>query len=112
MYKTVVNLRFINLIVKNLATLSDKNFHFVKDRRVPYNIPPDWRALWYSNLDELQRVNEANDNNTVSNVTVQLGGTAFLHCKVRNIGERSISDAEVFIFIYTLIYFLKTTSVI
>ncbi|KAG8039256.1 hypothetical protein G9C98_003563 [Cotesia typhae] len=65
-----------------------------KDRRVPYNIPPDWRALWYSNLDELQRVNEANDNNTVSNVTVQLGGTAFLHCKVRNIGERSISDAE------------------
>ncbi|CAD6244226.1 GSCOCG00013304001-RA-CDS [Cotesia congregata] len=66
-----------------------------KDRRVPYNIPPDWRALWYSNLDELQRVNEANDNNTVSNVTVQLGGTAFLHCKVRNIGERSISDAEI-----------------
>ncbi|KAF7989864.1 hypothetical protein HCN44_008538 [Aphidius gifuensis] len=66
-----------------------------KDRRVPYNIPSDWRALWYSNLDELQRVNEANDNNTVSNVTVQLGGTAFLHCKVRNLAERSISDAEI-----------------
>ncbi|XP_063980771.1 zwei Ig domain protein zig-8 [Diachasmimorpha longicaudata] len=66
-----------------------------KDRRVPYNIPSDWRALWYNNLDELQRVNEANENNTVSNVTVQLGGTAFLHCKLRNLAERSISDAEI-----------------
>ncbi|XP_029156318.1 zwei Ig domain protein zig-8 isoform X1 [Nylanderia fulva] len=65
-----------------------------KDRRVPYNIPSDWRALWFSNLDELQRVNDANDNNTVSNVTVQLGGTAFLHCKVRNLAERTVSDAE------------------
>jgi len=62
---------------------------------VPYNIPSDWKALWFSNLDELQRVNEANDNNTVSNVTVQLGGTAFLHCKVRNLAERTVSDAEV-----------------
>ncbi|RLU26159.1 hypothetical protein DMN91_002325 [Ooceraea biroi] len=66
-----------------------------KDRRVPYNIPSDWRALWFSNLDELQRVNDANDNNTVSNVTVQLGGTAFLHCKVRNLAERTVSDAEI-----------------
>ncbi|KAM0725659.1 Zwei Ig domain protein zig-8 [Formica fusca] len=66
-----------------------------KDRRVPYNIPSDWKALWFSNLDELQRVNDANDNNTVSNVTVQLGGTAFLHCKVRNLAERTVSDAEI-----------------
>ncbi|XP_067211455.1 lachesin [Linepithema humile] len=66
-----------------------------KDRRVPYNIPSDWRALWFSNLDELQRVSEANDNNTVSNVTVQLGGTAFLHCKVRNLADRTVSDAEI-----------------
>ncbi|XP_015585762.1 hemicentin-1 isoform X1 [Cephus cinctus] len=66
-----------------------------KDRRVPYSIPSDWRALWYNNFDELQRVNEANDNNTVSNVTVQLGGTAFLHCKVRNLAERTVSDAEI-----------------
>ncbi|XP_033211937.1 zwei Ig domain protein zig-8 [Belonocnema kinseyi] len=66
-----------------------------KDRRIPYSIPSDWRALWYSNLDELQRVNEANDNNTVSNETVQLGGTAFLHCEVRNLGERTVSDAEI-----------------
>lgn len=40
-------------------------------------------------------MNDANDNNTVSNVTVQLGGTAFLHCKVRNLAERTVSDAEV-----------------
>ncbi|XP_015430109.1 PREDICTED: hemicentin-2-like [Dufourea novaeangliae] len=66
-----------------------------KDRRVPYSIPSDWKTLWFSNLDELQRVNEANDNNTVSNVTVQLGGTAFLHCKVRNLAERTVSDAEI-----------------
>ncbi|XP_078049215.1 defective proboscis extension response 12 [Augochlora pura] len=66
-----------------------------KDRRVPYSIPSDWKTLWFSNVDELQRVNEANDNNTVSNVTVQLGGTAFLHCKVRNLAERTVSDAEI-----------------
>lgn len=68
---------------------------FLSDRRIPYNIPSDWRALWLSNLDELQRINDANDNNTVSNVTVQLGGTAFLHCKVRNLADRTVSDAEV-----------------
>ncbi|KAL2717395.1 zwei Ig domain protein zig-8-like isoform X1, partial [Vespula squamosa] len=67
---------------------------FLSDRRIPYNIPSDWRALWLSNLDELQRINDANDNNTVSNVTVQLGGTAFLHCKVRNLADRTVSDAE------------------
>ncbi|PBC30937.1 Hemicentin-1 [Apis cerana cerana] len=69
--------------------------HDGNDRRVPYSIPADWKALWFSNLDDLQRVNDANDNNTVSNVTVQLGGTAFLHCKVRNLADRTVSDAEV-----------------
>ncbi|KAI4492363.1 hypothetical protein M0804_002154 [Polistes exclamans] len=67
---------------------------FISDRRIPYNIPSDWRALWLNNLDELQKINDANDNNTVSNVTVQLGGTAFLHCKVRNLADRTVSDAE------------------
>nr|CAD7406027.1 unnamed protein product [Timema cristinae] len=28
------------------------------------------------------------DNNLVTNVTAQLGGTAFLRCRVRNLGER------------------------
>ncbi|XP_046434124.1 neurotrimin [Neodiprion pinetum] len=72
-----------------LATSLDKG------RRVPYSMAPEWRALWYSNLDELQRVNDANDNNTISNVTVQLGGNAFLHCKVRNLAERTVSGAEI-----------------
>ncbi|XP_018377256.1 PREDICTED: hemicentin-2 isoform X1 [Trachymyrmex cornetzi] len=102
--------RRINLRTWNLARMRDRlSWYMVflilptillarsldKDRRVPYNIPSDWKALWFSNLDELQRVNEANDNNTVSNVTVQLGGTAFLHCKVRNLAERTVSDAEI-----------------
>lgn len=80
----------VTLIIENLFGL----FLF-SDRRVPYSIPSDWRALWYSNLDDLQRVNEANDNNTMSNETVQMGATAFLHCEVRNLGERTASDAEV-----------------
>ncbi|XP_075215085.1 neurotrimin-like [Lycorma delicatula] len=52
----------------------------------------EWQQLWYSNFEEYQRLTEPSfDNNTVSNVTVQLGGTAFLHCRVRNLGERTIS---------------------
>ncbi|XP_014241815.1 neural cell adhesion molecule 1-like isoform X1 [Cimex lectularius] len=48
--------------------------------------------LWYSNFDEYQRLTEPTfDNNTVVNNTVQLGGTAFLHCRVRNLGERTIT---------------------
>lgn len=31
------------------------------------------------------------DNNLVTNVTVQMGATAFLHCRVRNLGERPVS---------------------
>ncbi|XP_058798909.1 zwei Ig domain protein zig-8-like [Phymastichus coffea] len=66
-----------------------------KERQLPYEPPSDWKALWYSNLEELQRANEANENNTITNVTVQLGGTAFLHCKVRSLAERNVADAEV-----------------
>ncbi|XP_073971278.1 lachesin-like isoform X2 [Rhodnius prolixus] len=48
--------------------------------------------LWYSSFDEYQRLTEPTfDNNTVVNNTVQLGGTAFLHCRVRNLGERTIT---------------------
>ncbi|KAJ9578665.1 hypothetical protein L9F63_005155, partial [Diploptera punctata] len=38
------------------------------------------------------------DNNLVTNVTAQLGGTAFLHCRVRNLGERPVSNGIPFIF--------------
>ncbi|KDR15426.1 Neuronal cell adhesion molecule, partial [Zootermopsis nevadensis] len=55
----------------------------------------EWQQLWYSNFEEYQRLMEPNfDNNTISNITVQLGATAFLHCRVRNLGERTVS-AEV-----------------
>ncbi|CAH1397325.1 unnamed protein product [Nezara viridula] len=47
--------------------------------------------MWYSSFDEYQRLTEPTfDNNTVVNNTVQLGGTAFLHCRVRNLGERTV----------------------
>lgn len=86
---------FLQEIVPENCEALTKFLQNVSDRRVPYSIPADWKALWFSNLDDLQRVNDANDNNTVSNVTVQLGGTAFLHCKVRNLADRTVSDAEV-----------------
>jgi hypothetical protein len=34
------------------------------------------------------------DNNLITNVTAQLGGTAFLHCCVRNLGERPVSRGQ------------------
>ncbi|XP_065207597.1 neuronal growth regulator 1 isoform X2 [Planococcus citri] len=53
---------------------------------------PEWQQLWYSNFEEFQKLTEPIfDNNTVSNMTVQLGSTAYLHCRVRNLGERTIS---------------------
>ncbi|KAL1138234.1 hypothetical protein AAG570_009923, partial [Ranatra chinensis] len=52
--------------------------------------------LWYSSFDEYQRLTEPSfDNNTVVNNTVQLGGTAFLHCRVRNLGERTVSTEPI-----------------
>ncbi|KAK7604791.1 hypothetical protein V9T40_005977 [Parthenolecanium corni] len=46
--------------------------------------------MWYSNIEDFQKyIEPVIDNNTVTNMTVQLGGTAFLHCRVRNLGERT-----------------------
>ncbi|XP_021967484.1 opioid-binding protein/cell adhesion molecule homolog [Folsomia candida] len=46
----------------------------------------------YTSYEEFQRAMENPfDTNTGSNITVPLGDTAFLRCKVRNLGERSIS---------------------
>ncbi|XP_039759356.1 zwei Ig domain protein zig-8-like [Pararge aegeria] len=50
---------------------------------------PAWRDLWYSSLEALRR--EPSINNTQDDVLVQLGGVAFLHCPVRNLGERGVS---------------------
>lgn len=52
---------------------------------------PDWRQLWHSGGDGVGIVKGEGgisplDNNTVTNVTVQLGATAYLHCHVRTIG--------------------------
>ncbi|XP_023290818.1 zwei Ig domain protein zig-8 isoform X2 [Orussus abietinus] len=55
----------------------------------------DWRSLLYGNFEELHRPNEVNDNNTVTNVTVQQGGTAFLHCNVHHLNEHTVTDTEI-----------------
>ncbi|RZC37890.1 uncharacterized protein BDFB_006964, partial [Asbolus verrucosus] len=34
------------------------------------------------------------ENNTITNVTVQLGATAYLHCHVRSTGDRALAGAE------------------
>jgi hypothetical protein len=47
----------------------------------------------YTSYEEFQRAmeNPFENNNTGTNITVPLGDTAFLRCKVRNLGERSVS---------------------
>lgn len=49
---------------------------------------PAWRDLWYSSLEALRR--EPTINNTQEDIMVQLGGVAFLHCPVRNLGELGV----------------------
>lgn len=50
---------------------------------------PAWRDLWYGSLDALRR--EPTINNTQEDVVAQLGALVFLHCPVRNLGERGVS---------------------
>lgn len=51
--------------------------------------------MWYPNLDDLARAEAVGQNNTITNITVQLGATAYLHCHVRSGGDRTISGGEV-----------------
>ncbi|XP_077294202.1 transmembrane and immunoglobulin domain-containing protein 1-like [Arctopsyche grandis] len=48
----------------------------------------DWQALWYNGFEEYQKLEPVLENNTISNVTVQLGSNAFLHCPVRHKADR------------------------
>lgn len=53
--------------------------------------------MWHPNYEDYSRA-EASvgyDNNTVTNVTVQLGATAYLHCRVRSSPDRTIGGGEV-----------------
>ncbi|CAH0401506.1 unnamed protein product [Chilo suppressalis] len=52
---------------------------------------PAWRELWYGSLEGLHVVREPTINNTQEDVLAQLGSLAFLHCPVRNLGERGVS---------------------
>lgn len=51
---------------------------------------PAWRELWYGSLEALHIHREPTINNTQEDVLVQLGAVAFLHCPVRNLGERGV----------------------
>ncbi|GLV39962.1 defective proboscis extension response 12 [Carabus blaptoides fortunei] len=59
---------------------------------------PEWRRHWYSAHDNHGRGAKngygRGKNNTVTNVTVQLGATGFLHCHIRTMVERTIIGAE------------------
>lgn len=55
----------------------------------------------YASFEELQKLAENPfENNTSINVTVPLGDSAFLRCKVRNLGERSVSLIFYFPFFF------------
>lgn len=46
-----------------------------------------WRGV-------VQTPNDVAANNSVSNITAQLGGTAYLHCLVGHLSERGVSDSS------------------
>ncbi|XP_013137586.1 PREDICTED: hemicentin-2-like [Papilio polytes] len=50
---------------------------------------PAWRELWQASLAALRR--EPSINSTREEVIAPVGGVAFLHCPVRNLGERGVS---------------------
>lgn len=66
----------------------------------------DWRQLWYPNFEDFSRAEAiaGAENNTITNVTVQLGATAYLHCHVRNTGDRALAGAEVRQYSFRLFY--------
>lgn len=78
-------------VILAVNSLPNRDKREIPEGRARQN-PPDWSHTWYTNFEEYQRMTEPIfDNNTVTNITVQLGGTAYLYCRVRNLGERTIS---------------------
>lgn len=67
-----------------------------------------WRELWGGALDALRR--EPTINNTEEVVVAQLGAVAFLHCPVRNLGERGVSTPHMFFLLFhSFVYKLSWT---
>lgn len=52
-----------------------------------------WRYEWHSNHKGYNKLERPLENNTLTNVTIQLGTTAFLHCPVRHSSDRGVSEA-------------------
>ncbi|KAL1501081.1 hypothetical protein ABEB36_006474 [Hypothenemus hampei] len=56
----------------------------------------DWSQLWHPHYEDYTRA-EASvgyENNTITNVTVQLGATAYLHCRVRSSADRTLGAGD------------------
>ncbi|OXA36804.1 Lachesin [Folsomia candida] len=71
----------------------------------PNNTPPFYHPTGigagygqqYASFEELQKlVENPFENNTAVNLTVPLGDTAYLRCKVRNLGERTVISFLIF----------------
>lgn len=72
--------------------------NFVSGRKDTYEEKySEWRQLWHPNYEDFTRAEAAVgfDNNTITNVTVQLGATAYLHCRVRSSADRTLGGGEV-----------------
>lgn len=71
--------------------------HSHSSRSGPHLLHSHGRRLQYSSFEDLHRLSEEQNpfesNPAGINITVPIGDTAFLRCKVRSItGERSVSD--------------------
>lgn len=82
---------YICLLVETVLSLSGR-----RDMQIAQ---ADWPQLFQSNIDDTLKSEGGSwspaDNNTVTNVTVQLGATAYLHCHVRTTGDHAVTGSEV-----------------
>ncbi|CAH1110063.1 unnamed protein product [Psylliodes chrysocephalus] len=73
-----------------------ENMHARRDGYQQQQKYSEWRQLWYPSFEDFSRAEAMTgaENNTITNVTVQLGATAYLHCHVRSTGDRTLAGAE------------------
>ncbi|XP_030765176.1 neurotrimin-like [Sitophilus oryzae] len=88
-----LNWRFLFLIWISPIVFTYSSGYRRKETQHKYS---EWRQLWHPNFEDYNRA-EASvgfDNNTITNVTVQLGATAYLHCRVRSSADRTLGGGE------------------
>lgn len=89
-------MNFLGLPYTDLCILLKKIYVFIAEKRKIQQYS-EWRQLWHPNFDDYNRAEAivGAENNTSTNVTVQLGATAYLHCHVRSSADRALAGAEV-----------------